>query len=151
MGMELLLKLKTIKNNFMRTKNINIENIKEGYFWESDKSAPIIIDGNVDKSGISKLEYGEYSNPFLIEAQYVDEDECSHSIKYVDGYYIEVKTNLKELKQKPESFDLFEFNGHRMNGRVLQFARVWSPDTDVQCVGMSVYKFDRMVFLGFKK
>lgn len=121
---------------------IQIENVQEGYYWESDKTEPTILNSG------DKIERSPSANPFIIEAQYVDNTNVSHAIRYADGCYFEEKTNLSE--ENVEYDDLI-FESHRMNNRKLCFRRYWKAEADELCEGMPVLKFWKMVFVGFGK
>lgn len=127
---------------------IQIENVREGYYWESDKTEPTILNSG------DKIERSPSANPFIIEAQYVDNTDVSHAIRYADGCYFEEKTSLREenaVREENVEYDDLIFESHRMNNRKLCFRRYWKAEADELCEGMPVLKFWKMVFVGFGK
>ncbi len=130
------------------TDKIIIENINEGYIWESDKTGPIVI---LQKSEFENQVYDSSSNPFIVEAQYISKENdktISHSIKYANGSYYEETTDLDEIGK---DFDEIIYNSYRMGGRLLKFRRYWEKVEDPLCEGMKVQKFEKLVFVGFCK
>ncbi len=124
-------------------KEINIDNVLEGYVWLSDSQEPIVMP--YDK--LDKTRFLVSDNPFVVEAQYVDNSKVSHSIKYVDGHYYEMTTNPGDLNED----DFYLCETHRMKGRRMIVAQMWKPEEDKLCMGFDVLKFKGLVFVGFEK
>ena len=63
-----------------------------GYIWMSDKESPEVFEGEKFNRVLD-----ETKNPFVVEAQLYDTDNCiSHSIKYIDGEYIVNKAEVEK-------------------------------------------------------
>ena len=133
-----------------------------GYIWMSDTESPEVFEGEEFNRVLD-----ETKNPFVVEAQLYDTDNCiSHSIKYIDGEYIVNKTEVeksvltalsgekKEYKQSDGSVvekKLYLANRMGDNNLWLVFYRFWIAENDDLCLGMPVLKLKKNVFVGLKK
>ncbi len=119
-----------------------IENC-EGYIWRSDAETPIII----KSSDVVELNNGEI--PFVIEGQLFD-GKTSYSIKYVDGTYIVKEYTVNVTDYNHVNINKKQYQGHRMEGRILEFLEYWEAQKDPLCLDMEVLQPTKVVFVGFK-
>lgn len=125
--------------------NIPQDKKYNGYYWMSDRKEPIVLhEEYFDQELDPKL------NPFVIEAQLFD-GKTSYSLKYVDGQYIVVETDLTAYDLNDGTFTEQVFLGNRMgNGNVwLKFYQQWVEKEDKLCENMKVLVPGKLIFAGF--
>lgn len=118
----------------------------EGYLWQSDQTAPRVLDGTVEE----ELTFNDGENPFVVEGQLWDrEHSCSVSIRYTDGqYYVKETVLLPAQMQEP----VLTYMPHRMPEiKGLNFLRLWKEEEDSLCENMPVLTLYDTVFVGFEK
>lgn len=124
-----------------------IEGSYEGYLWKSNADTPIVYP---DAAPLS-IELKDDSNPFIVEAQLYDRaNNKSKSVKYIDGHYIIIDTDLSAIGSecKVEELEFLpSFNG----ANKLLFKRIWAPVEDDLCPGYFVLEPEREAFVGFKQ
>lgn len=116
-----------------------------GYIWDSDKKQPLILNQIIP----DKLEFLASDNPFVIESQLYDVDKnISYSFKYIDGEYLFIKYEIKNLAglyvSKPYIASFNNAPG------LLLFRQYWREELDEQC-NMNVLRPKEFVFVGFKE
>ena len=146
-------------NNKIKISDIPCDIKYIGYLWMSDKPHPLeyhtpsvlkeILEG-----------FSDTTNPFIIEGQLCDEKtEVSYSIKYVDGKYIVIKYDLKNIPEGwiPDEEDKEYISNSRLRASKILFRQYWKPEiedsADVNeslCLGMPVLVPGPLVFVGFK-
>lgn len=121
----------------------------EGYLWWSNSTKPEVL---IDKE-FEELVLDENTLPFIIEGQlYEKTSKTSYSIRYIDGNYYVVMTEISAddlLKG-----DVKHFLSHRMDGiGRLVFIQYWdvAEDTDNLCEGMPTQVPGKLVFCGFEQ
>lgn len=121
----------------------------EGYIWMSDATHPKIFQPS---SPISDIELIPGGNPFIIEAQLINQEHTlSYSIKFVDGHYVAICYDLQALRQT----DGVEVTHHQFipnrieEAEQLLFDEYWVPVADKKCEGMEVLQPREFVFVGF--
>lgn len=121
----------------------------DGYLWWSNSSKPeVLIDKEFDNFALD-----ENVLPFIIEGQLYDcSSKTSYSIRYIDGEYTVVMTEISvdDLLKG----DVKHFLPHRMEGiGRLVFIQYWdkADDTDCLCEGMPTQVPGKLVFCGFEQ
>lgn len=124
-----------------------------GYYWMSDTTDPVIVNGNLPEI-ISSLNPAE--NPFVIEANLFNQDDrMSYTIKFIDGNYVLTSCQIREKLVDVESgiydnITLKEYYANRMPGLILLFFQYWREQPDPLCAEMPVLHPAEMAFVGFK-
>lgn len=122
------------------------KNIKyDGYYWMSDQKEPKALRGEEFNNVLNPN-----VNPFVIEAQLFD-GKTSYSVKYVDGQYIIVETDLASLNLNDGTFTKQVFFANRMGDEDvwLKFYQQWIEQEDEMCEGMKVLVPGKLIFAGF--
>lgn len=119
-----------------------------GYYWMSDQKKPEVLHG---KEFDIALDPG--ANPFVIEALLFD-GKTSYSVKYVDGKYIVVETDLSKTDLDSGTFAKHTFLANRMDKEKkeeiwLKFYQQWVEKEDDLCEGMKVLVPGKLIFAGF--
>lgn len=134
----------------MKTK-INIADIPdgnyEGYVWLSGSRNPKIL----RKDTFDFKNYGNETNPFVIEALLYDEDRNTsilirHTGKYHIGEY--------DLNALPDGAELkkVKYLSHRLGDiSKVCFKQLWIPEKDKNCQGWPVLTMKALIFTGFEK
>ena len=118
----------------------------QGYIWESDKTAPNVINGYYGGLSLSD----EPSNPFIVEGQlFNNEEKISYSISFVDGRYIVQKFDLKILPENDTKEETYLPGFDNAPGD-LHFLSIWREEADPLCEGMMVLVPCENVFVGYK-
>ena len=129
--------------------SIDIKNC-QGYYWESDKTEPVVFYGTKVNPVACKLERDDSANPFILEALLFDiETEESYMVKYVDGRYIVSRYNLSDSS---DAVTMVEMLPNRMpEVPMLYFKQIWKKEPDALCEGFETLKPAQLVFAGFEK
>lgn len=133
--------------NSMKTNKFTLEAHKpvEGYIWMSDQSKPRVLKGEK----LQETEtYSSSDNPFIVEAQFVIDNEKSCSIKCVDGVFIVNEYRLCDY----ENLQKKHYAANKMEGvKGLDFVLNWKEEKDELCNGFPVLQPAELVFTGFTK
>jgi len=130
-------------------KEITIQEIDdtisyEGYYWLSNQDEPQLVSGPIPKDIFKNL-------PFVIEANFLGENNSSINIKNIDGKYMVHVVNLKNLEDN--NLTRQQFLSHHLVGvKMIKLVQYWEQgQPDEMLAGLTTLTPSWTAFAGFVK